>query len=130
MSYTNFTYSAHNTYDTKQNGNSTPEKTNIQTCFFSQFRNEHWGSTPYVFSPEFWQVATVRLLFIVVFVWLAFTVGMDLAVDTPGLPRALRRQVTRERHLAQEVVIRPGKYENLASRLDKKGSYSPDTSSE
>ena len=111
---------------------STPRCLFIQVtvCFFSQFRNEHWGSTPYVFSPEFWQVATVRLLFIVVFVWLAFTVGMDVAVDTPGLPRALRRQVTRERHLAQEVVIRPGKYENLASRLDKKGSYSPDTSSE
>ncbi|XP_035826885.1 anoctamin-4 [Aplysia californica] len=112
--YINFSLSVFNVSDFSDKAVPTDKKIAefgiVEECRYRDFRS---NEAPYSYTLTHWQILTAKLAFILVFVVSVTLLSWLISYLVPDVPRAVKLQVLREKHLAREAVLeaehlRPG----------------------
>ncbi|XP_067675844.1 anoctamin-4-like isoform X3 [Haliotis asinina] len=80
----------------------TSEFGEVTTCSFRDYRDE---KNNYEYSVEFWHILTAKLAFIIFFILVVVFLSWLVSYLVPDIPRTVKLQMLREKHLAKEAVL-------------------------
>ncbi|XP_071112364.1 anoctamin-4-like isoform X8 [Haliotis cracherodii] len=74
----------------------------VTTCSYRDYRDENKN---YAYSTEFWHILTAKLAFIIAFILVVVFLSWLVSFLVPDIPRTVKLQMLREKHLAKEAVL-------------------------
>ncbi|XP_046368933.2 anoctamin-4-like isoform X7 [Haliotis rufescens] len=74
----------------------------VTTCSYRDYRDE---TKNYAYSTVFWHILTAKLAFIIAFILVVVFLSWLVSYLVPDIPRTVKLQMLREKHLAKEAVL-------------------------
>ncbi|XP_046544357.1 anoctamin-4-like isoform X4 [Haliotis rubra] len=74
----------------------------VTTCSYRDYRD---ATKNYRFSVQFWEILTAKLAFIIAFILVVVFLSWLVSYLVPDIPRTVKLQMLREKHLAKEAVL-------------------------
>ncbi|XP_041351905.1 anoctamin-4-like isoform X2 [Gigantopelta aegis] len=93
----------------------------VTQCFYRDYRDP---SSDYHYSVAYWHIMSAKLAFIIVFVIAVGFLSWLIAFLVPDIPREVKLQILREKHLAKEALFSAKSTAKLRQDRDPSNSYS------
>ncbi|XP_046403150.1 anoctamin-1-like [Ischnura elegans] len=97
--FVNFTLSEY-----QKPGISESEGDGSGICRYRGFREPPWSENPYSFSPHYWHIRAMQLLFVIVFEHVVLGLSSFIAYFIPEVPRTVQEKAHEERKIEKDQL--------------------------